>query len=566
MRLADLNTLRARLIAGQGTLIAGIVVIALIGISALRTLDETVSRELGSLTRTSELSGALVVSLFDELRTAEQYLTDPSPGTATAFREAGSRAYELQGALRDLADLADADRLLVARIGRLQAEVEVRFSLAHAERDLGRRAAAEQVALEARGPADELLRVVRTFSAVQRARADQTARAISRSTGQRRTLVWTVLAASAIVGAIVGMATLRSVERPLTRLVAVAQRFAGGDLRPVTLGAMPAELAILADAMGRISTRLRSVLSDVVTEGERLAAAATDLSAISEELAATAGQVTTAMVDIAGGAERQVGGLRESASAVANLEEAVERNRLASERVVALSANIHQLADRYQQDVAAAGRTLVEVGWLVERTSDEVEELDRRSEAVRDFVELIKTISSQTNLLALNAAIEAARAGERGKGFAVVANEVRQLADSSAEAAEHATQTLQTVRNQVADVSATMSAGRSHVTGVGSIAEGAARALEEIGSAIAEIADAAQRVRDEAADNLRAANQIKQAVAAAADAAHMHATSSEQVTAAAEQQGASTEEMAAQANELNESAARLRALVRGFRL
>lgn len=564
-RFRRFDTIRSRVVAGLTTLVVGILVIALIGIAALRTLGTTVRRELAALTQTSEATNALVVAVFDEIRSAEQYLTVRSPGARETFRESGARAYELQRTLRGRPDLRQTGRLMLARIAELQAEVEMWYSFAHAQRDLGRRMEAEAVAFRAGEPAEALLSAVQAFSAVRRAEADRTAARLEASSRERRRWVWTVLTISILVAAGVGVATVRSVERPLTRLEVAARRFADGDLRPVTLGAMPAELANLGEAMVQVTTKLRALVSEVVAEGERIAGTAGDLSAVSEQLAATAGEVSTAMVEIADGADRQVRGLEESTNAIETLETVADSNRRTGEHVSTLGADIHRVAQRNRDDVETAGTALLEFGKLIERSAEQVEELERVSDQIYDFVELIKSISSQTNLLALNAAIEAARAGERGIGFAVVADEVRQLADSSADAADRVSQVVSTVRTQMADVARTMAVGRTRVGGVESVAHSAARALDEIVRAVADIEEAAHAVEREAGANLEAVERISHAVRTAREAAHAHASSSEEVTAAAEEQGASTEEMAAQAAALSEAAERLRALVKEFR-
>jgi methyl-accepting chemotaxis protein len=567
MRFAErIDTLKARVAVAQGILVVGLVVVAVIGVAALRTLADTVRTEMEALTRTSEISNGLVIKLFDALRTGEQYLTDRAPETKQAFREAGERAYGYQNRLGALPDLRENDRLMIARIGELQAEVEVWYSLAHAQLDLGRRTAAEATAAAVRAPTAELLRLVQDFSALQRNRAGIVSRSLEASSEEGRLLVWTVLAASVLIGIVIAIATGRAVDRPLTRLEAVAKRFADGDLRPVTMGEMPRELHALGEAMTTVSTKLRALVSDLVGESERIASSANDFSAISEELAATAGEISTAMVEVSGGAGDQVAGLEESSSAMEELRAATERNGQLAERLAQLGEEIHGLATRYQQDVSVSAETLLELGEVVQTSAGQVEELDQSSGAVYDFVELIKSISTQTNLLALNAAIEAARAGERGIGFAVVADEVRQLADSSAAAAEDVTQTLGAVRSQVGEVAGTMAAGRSKVRGVESIAQGAAGALEEIRKAIEEVEAGARRVQREAEASLTSAQRILDEIRSAAQSANAHAAASEEVAAAAQEQGASTEEMAAQANQLNESAERLRLLVKGFRV
>jgi methyl-accepting chemotaxis protein len=554
-----LNTVTVRIGVAQSMLVLGLLVVALIGIAALRTVSESVSSELQGLAQMSEVSNGLIVALNEEIRAGEQYLTDRSPEAREAFETAGQNAYDFQRRMRSLPELTETDRLMVNRIASLQSRVEVWYSLAHAHYDLGRRSAALATAAAGRVPANELMRLVRDVATVQRARTDATARNLERAAEERRLAVWTVLAVSIVIGIGVSVATLRSVRQPLLRLEAAAKRFGDGDLRPFDLGTVPGELDALSKAIGRIGGRLRTLIGDVVREGERIASTATDLSAISEQLAATSGQVSTAMVDMSAAAEQQVTGLEQ-------LRVAAAENRQVGEQVLRVGGDIRRLAERYRHDVAGAATALLELGEVVQTSATQVEQLDRLSEAVYDFVDLIKRISSQTNLLALNAAIEAARAGEHGLGFAVVADEVRQLADSSTHAAEEISGTLETVRGKVTEVATTMESGRGNVEGVENVAQGAARALEMIVNAVSRIETAAQGVERAARDNLKAAERIRGVIATVTETAQGYASSSQQVSAAAQQQGASTEEMAAQAAQLNEAAERLRSLVKGFRL
>jgi len=559
------DTIRSRIVAGLIPLAIGLVGTALLAAVTLRQMRYAVADELAGLRASSEIGSGLVAMVFEEIRGAEQYLAAPSADARQLFQTASDETLHYERRLEALG-ITGEDRIAVSRLKQLNAAIQVDYAIAHALKDLGRDGEALAQSAAVRPQAAEVTRLVRDLATRQAVKAAQVADRLAAASREREKELWLLLGGIAVVGLFLARWAMLSIHGPLSRLVTAAERFGSGDLRPVTVGEMPREFRVLAEAMQHMADRLRRIVGEVAGESDRIAGSAGDLSATSEQLAASSSEVSTAMVEISDSADHQRSALGTMGAGLEELRLAATEMAEAADRTAQLGEEIRTVADRHRGDVAAAGKALLDVREVVQTTSRQIGELAQLSAAIDDFVDLIKRISSQTNLLALNAAIEAARAGEHGRGFAVVAEEVRQLADESARAAEEVTRTTTLIREHMDEVTATMTAGQAKVRGIESIAEGAARGLAEIVAAIEQVEHAALRVRVAAQANRQTAERLKEQVEQVAGRATAHASSAEQVTAATQQQGASTQEMAAAAAHMLEAAEKLRGVVRGLRV
>lgn len=221
---------------------------------------------------------------------------------------------------------------------------------------------------------------------------------------------------------------------------------------------------------------------------------------LSHELASVANETTRN----ASGGDSGVRKQRDiTVASAATLEQLTVSLAAASDQAVEVAdvaKSTQQVADEGEQRVQALASMLDNLAVSVGTSTQTARKLGESSQEIGTIVNVIAGIADQTNLLALNAAIEAARAGEAGRGFAVVADEVRKLAERTAQATRDINQRIAEVRGDVSHMVENMAVTNEQAVASTSEAE-ATRAILET------VAESALRTRELVDDIARASRE-----------------------------------------------------------
>ena len=231
--------------------------------------------------------------------------------------------------------------------------------------------------------------------------------------------------------------------------------------------------------LARAANTLRDFLADTFAQLRKSSA---DLDGASGELSGIAAQM-------AGGAREQFSRTDQVATAMHEMSAtAQEVSRHAAEAAQAADA-ADDSAHRSEAVMNATIDTISRMSSEIAATSAVIGQLEDDTGRIGKVLDVIRGIADQTNLLALNAAIEAARAGEAGRGFAVVADEVRTLAQRTAESTAEIHQIIATVQNGATDAVSAIDNTRQHSdAGLAQVTE-AGQSLQQISQAVEAIRD-----------------------------------------------------------------------------
>jgi methyl-accepting chemotaxis protein len=359
----------------------------------------------------------------------------------------------------------------------------------------------------------------------------------------------------------------RVITKPLEKLNEAASMAADGNLnQQVEIPKSDDEIRALSISFDTMLKNLTSMVHNIDKHFDNTNESVILMKKVSDQASQHSSLISASIDDISKGAES-------SSESIQYTAEAIE---LATELAKKVQNKAGQSKEKSTTMMDTLSNSKIVVNKLVEGIQNlandqevslaDVEHLNQNARQVESIISMVGEIAEQTNLLALNASIEAARAGEHGRGFAVVAEEIRKLADQSAQAVQQISELLTTIQEDVERVAAKM---KNTVGFAKAEAENGAKtnaAIEKMAGSVTDVAteiDAISSLVDKQLKSIQDTVRQSQEVAAIAEETSAGA---EEVNAAIHEQAGTIDKVEELAHELEDQAKVLNNQINQFKV
>lgn len=242
------------------------------------------------------------------------------------------------------------------------------------------------------------------------------------------------------------------------------------------------EIGELAYWINRFIESQQSLIKEIALNGEEVLSSARELSNVSEKMNMGVKHIADQANSVAGGSEEMNANMN---SVSASSEQANQNINMVATAAEQLASTIKEISINSSKANEISEKAVE----LSSSSAKKVEDLGKEIENIGKVTDVITDISDQTNLLALNATIEAARAGEAGKGFAVVANEIKELANQTAEATKEIKHNIEKIQSRSIEATKGIEEVTQVINETNELVSGIAAAVEEQSATTDEIAN-----------------------------------------------------------------------------
>ncbi|ACD23527.1 methyl-accepting chemotaxis protein [Clostridium botulinum] len=363
-----------------------------------------------------------------------------------------------------------------------------------------------------------------------------------------------ITAVIVLVSAIIIVFVAKQMTSPLASLSDFSEEISLGDLTNKLEIDGEDEVAKVANGLNNTVFKLKEMISDISTSADEVMVVSNSLSLATSESLKGNEEVSKSMQEIAAGAVTQAQGASEASIVTGELIEEINEVFKKCNHMINIVEKSSDISNSVSKGVKEAIDSIQNIAETNKLNVQETQTLLEQSKEIGQIVDVISEISEQTNLLSLNAAIEAARAGEQGKGFAIVADEVRQLAEQSANSSKKIANLISMIQNQIEIISNKMETGTCEVVSGVKKATLVGENFKEIERVFTTVINVADEVS-------KATNRMEKKASTTSDIINNVAAITEENSAATEQVTASNEEQIAFMHEIVDSTYKLEDLV-----
>ncbi|MCM2265842.1 MAG: methyl-accepting chemotaxis protein [Desulfuromonadales bacterium] len=342
----------------------------------------------------------------------------------------------------------------------------------------------------------------------------------------RNGLIFT-MAAVLLVAAITCFLVVNRMTRPLKDLTLVANRIAEGSLDERIEVTSEDEVGQLAKAFNQMTQVIVRNLQVEIDKSNRIVASVKEAI---QQLSTSANELMAISTQQASGAAEQAAAVQQATTTSEEIAATAKQVSENAGRVEALAGHANAASAAGQQAVSTAISGMEHLKGQVMSIAEAMLQLGENSQKIGGIIDIIDEISDQTNLLSLNAAIEAAGAGEAGKRFSIVANEVRRLADRTAEATNQVKALIAQIQQATNGTIMLTEEGTKGVDAANALVANISQALGNVTRAVGETTAAASEIKLMTQQQTTASEQMADTIAEVRDVATQVAVSSQETT------------------------------------